>query len=432
MTSDQRTTKLRRGRAWPLLDPLVFVAALLLYAVGAPLGLARVDAASQVAAAITLDAGGPGASLFLFATRLAQYLPMGDLAWRANLVSGIACALAMSLLARLSVELVALFRPPPSARLASGVFSFEPVAAAGAALAAALTVGTFEAGTTPGPTALTLALLLGGFWAELALLRDAGNTTAGLVLAALAGVSAGVGPMAGPVLWPILVGLALWALRKGARWPLFAPLCLVASLGSFALANCAASPVPLSIRDAFVSPFVIAPQGRAALWTTALEIADQVGVVGVLLAAIGLLCFLSRAALVGAWLALTLVTCLLFANLGDGAGAAVMSVRAGLPAAIAVTCLLGSVGLAHVSLRMGRARLAAALALAVILLFSPAMDGSRARWTSRPLPMRLLDRALDRVELRSAVDPGTPEMAGLFRLAHAIGLRPDLEIAVKR
>jgi hypothetical protein len=59
------------------------------------------------------------------------------------------------------------------------------------------------------------------------------------------------------------------------------------------------------------------------------------------------------------------------------------------------------------------------------------MDGGAARWVGRPLPMRLLDHALNRAEVRSVVDPGTSEMTGLFHYARAIGLRPDLEIASK-
>jgi hypothetical protein len=57
------------------------------------------------------------------------------------------------------------------------------------------------------------------------------------------------------------------------------------------------------------------------------------------------------------------------------------------------------------------------------------MDGGRARWLRHAaLPTHLLDHALDRAELRSVVDPGTGEMDGLFRLARAMGLRPDLVI----
>jgi hypothetical protein len=424
-------TKPHQGRAWPALDLVVFSVALLLYAVAVPLGLGRVEAASRVAAAVRLDTASHGAALALFVTRLAQYLPMGDLGFRANLVSCLLGALAMALIARLAVAIIALFRPPPSARQAVGMFLYEPIAAGGAALAAALALATFEAGVTAGTTAPTLVLLLLALLAELALLRDIGNTGAGLALSSLAGLSVGAGPMAGPVLWPVLAGLALWALRRGARWPLFAPLCFVATLGGGALASSAASSVALSIRDVCISPFVIVPQGRAALWMTAVEIGDQVGAVGILLAVIGGLVLASRAAVIAAWLAVNLVTCLLFANLTQAPGPGALSARAAFPMAVAVTCVLACVGLVHVSARLGRARLAAALALAVILVFSPAMDGGASRWVGRPIPMRLLDRALARAEVRSVVDPGTSEMTGLFSYARAIGLRPDLELSIQ-
>jgi hypothetical protein len=431
MQSDQRTTKLRRGRAWPALDPVVFALALVLYASAVPLGLGTVDGAPGAAAAISLDAGKQGMPLVLLLTRLLGYLPVGDLVFRANLMSCLSAALAAALLARLAIELVVVLRPPPSARQYAGMFLHEPIAAGGSALAAALSLATFEAGTTVGATAFTLALLVAGLLAELALLRDISNAEAGLALASVAGISAGGGSMVGPVLWPVLAALTFWALRKGARWPLFAPLCFVAALGGFALATSAASSVSLSIRDVLVSPFAFAPQGRAALWVTAVEIADQVGAVGALLALIGVVMLLSRATVTGACLALNFATCLLFANLGNTPAGGAMSVRGALPMAIAVTCVFGCIGLVHVSARLGRARLAGALTLAVIFVFSPAMDGGGARWSAKPLPMRLLDRALDRAESRSIVDPGTPEMSGLFELGRAMGLRPDLELMPK-
>jgi hypothetical protein len=97
--------------------------------------------------------------------------------------------------------------------------------------------------------------------------------------------------------------------------------------------------------------------------------------------------------------------------------------------AILVSSVFACAGLVHVSGKLGRARMAAALALAVILVISPGMDGGRARWLRGPgSAMRLLDRALARAQIRSVVFPGTVEMDGLFRLAHALGLRPDLEI----
>lgn len=428
MQIEQRTTKLRRGRAWPALEPVVFSLVLVLYAAGVPLGLGSVEAAPRVAAAISLDTAQHGAPLVFLLARLWGYVPIGDLVLRANLMSCLSAALAAALLARLAIELTGVFRPPPTARQYAGMFLHEPIAAGGAAVAAALSLATFEAGTTAGPTPLTLALLVGAVLAEVALLRDIWNREAGLGLAALAGLSAGVDSMAGPVIWPVLAGLAVWALRKGARWPLFAPLCFVVALGGFSLATSATSSTSLSVGDVVVSPFAFVPQGRAALWVTAVELADQVGAVGALLALIGGVVLLYRSTVIAACLALNLTTCLLFANLGDSSAGGPMSVRAALPMAIAVTCVLGCVGLVHVSARLGRARLAGALTLAVILVFSPAMDGGRARWSASPVPMRLLDRALDRAESRSLVDPGTPEMTGLFQLGRALGLRPDLEL----
>jgi hypothetical protein len=64
-----------------------------------------------------------------------------------------------------------------------------------------------------------------------------------------------------------------------------------------------------------------------------------------------------------------------------------------------------------------------------MIVLSPAMDSRRG--LRRTLsPMRLLDRALLRAEVGSLVCPGTVEMDGLFSLARAQGLRPDLEIGL--
>jgi hypothetical protein len=418
------------SRAWPALDLVVFSAALLAYVAVVPLGLGRVEVASEVAAGVALDLGQQGAPLALLAMRVADYLPIGQVSFRANLLSSLCCALAMALLARLAVALVVPLRPPPSARQDARAFLCEPIAAGASALAAAFSLSSFGAGVTAGFVAPTLLVLLGGLWVELLLLHDPAHRAAGLGLACLAGLASAVGPLPGLVLWPVAVVLAAWALRKGARWPLFAPLCFVAAFGGFALASSAASSVPLSARELFVSPFVLVPRSGVALRTTVTEIADQVGAVGVLLAAVGLLVLTTRSAAVAAWLGLNLVTATLLANLGTPPGGAA-SLRAALPLAVAVTFALACVGILHVSGRLGRARVAAALALAVIVVLSPAIDGGRSRWAARAQPMRLLDRALDRAEVRSVVDPGTEEMAGLFRLARAIGLRPDLEIAPK-
>lgn len=375
-----------------------------------------------MAAALVLDTGRHGAGLSVFAARLLQYVPLGDLALRANLISCLGTAVAMSLLARLAVEVMTLLRPPPSARQEARMFLHEPVAAAACALTAGLTLATFSVGTSGGVAAPILVVLLAALLAQLALLRDIANSAAGLGLAALAGLAPGVGPAVVPVLWPVLAGLALWALHKGARWPLLAPFCLVATAGSLFLVARAGSSGSVPLR-ALLVPAWSAPEGGVAVWRRALELADQVGVVGVLLAGIGLFALVTRATLVAGWLVLNLVTCLVLARLPGAAG------RSILPVAVAVTCVFAGLGLVHVSARLGRARLAAAFALTVILASSPALDGGLARWRGHSLAMRLLDRALQRAEVRASVDPGTVEMAGLLQLGQALGLRPDLDLA---
>jgi hypothetical protein len=148
-------------------------------------------------------------------------------------------------------------------------------------------------------------------------------------------------------------------------------------------------------------------------------------VVGALLAVIGLVVVGVRATLPAAWLLLTLISATMFGYPVAMAGPA----RAALPLAIAVSTVFAAAGLLHVAGRLGRARMAATFALAIMLVLTPAMDGGAARWLRRSaLPMHLLDHALARAELRSVVDPGTGEMAGLFHLASAMGLRPDLVI----
>ena len=416
-----------KPREWPVLDPAIFAGSLLLYAFAMPLGLASVEGASQVAAGISLDTSAQPAFFALFAMRVGQFLPFGDTPLRANWVSAVLCALAIALVGRLCLQACALLRPPTHARQAPRDYVHEPIAATGAALAAAFSLSTFDLGATAGSAAATLVVLTAALLQGFALLRDHNQMVAGYTLAGIAGLSAGVDPVAGPLLWPPLVGLAIWSLRKGARWPLLAPLCFVAAWGAAALACVATALVPIAAARLFSGVGQLAMHRGGELWSTAVELADEVGVVGSLLAAIGIVVLATRASVLSAWLVLTVLTSLLFAHSAERAAWA--PTRAALPLAIAVTCVFVCAGLLHVSSRLGRARVAATFALAAIVVLSPAMDSGRSRWLRRTaLPMRLLDRALLRAEVSSVVCPGTSEMDGLFHLARAQGLRPDLEI----
>ena len=147
-----------------------------------------------------------------------------------------------------------------------------------------------------------------------------------------------------------------------------------------------------------------------------LEAGEQLGVVGLLLLGLGALALVGRAPMVGA---------LVLWTVGTGLWLSGGGVR--LAAAMAVGPL--AVGIAHLANKLGRARLAAATALAVMAVVSPALDGGGARWSrDGRLPAHLLGRALVDVPLRAKVDPGSPEMTGLFHYATSLGLRPDIEI----
>jgi hypothetical protein len=422
-------TRVAAGRAWPSLEAAIFAAIVPLYALATPLGLARVEAAGQVASGLALDTTTEPATFGLLAMRLAQLVPLGDQPFRANLASALLCAFAVALLGRLYLESVALLRPSANARQDRRDLLREPIAAFGVAMAAALSFSVFEIGTSAGSAAATLVILAGGLLAGFALLRDSSAASAGVALAGLAGLSAGVDAVAGPLLWPPLVGLGIWALRKGERWPLMAPLCFVAAWGGSLLASVAAASAPAAASGLFSSLGTLGRHAGAGLWTTVVELGDQIGVVGTLLAVVGLMVLASRAAVLSAWLLLTVFSALLFAHPAARAQAVVGAVRVALPLAIVVSCVFAGVGLLHVSAKLGRAHLAAAFTLAILLVLSPALDGGRGRWLRRSaLPMHLLDRALARAEVRAVVHPGTAEMDGLFRLARALGLRPDLEL----
>jgi hypothetical protein len=148
----------------------------------------------------------------------------------------------------------------------------------------------------------------------------------------------------------------------------------------------------------------------------AIEAGDQLGVVGLLLVALGALVLVARAPLAGALLLWTVA-------------AGVWLSGSGLRLASAAVAAPLAVGIVHLARKLGRARLATATALAVMALVSPALDGGSFRWTrDGRLPARLIGRALGDVPLRARVDPGTPEMSGLFHYAVSLGLRPDIVV----
>jgi hypothetical protein len=420
-------------RTWPALDPALFVGSLVVYVAGTPLGLDRVGAASRVAGALDAASQGTGTPLALLASRLVGCLPLGDAAARANLAAALWAALATALVGRVCADLLAALRPPPHARQGPRDFFYEPWLAAGAALAGGLSSAMFQSATSAGAASATLALLAGAWLAALPLLRAQGGAGHGLALAGLAGLAAGVDSLAGPLLWPLTLGLWLWELHRGSRWPLWAPLLFVAALGGSVLGSVAASGTPLNLGHLLGNLWPSGMHDQVTAVGTAVELCDEMGVVGLLLAGVGTLALLRRAPLVAFWFGFTLVTALLLGHVPAQSGPAFESTRAGLPAALMAAAVPLSAGAAAVAARLGRARMVTAIVLAALAVVSPVLDGGTSRWRRDVHgPERLLEHALLRAPLRASVDPGTAEMDGLLRYGAALGLRPDLEIVRRK
>jgi hypothetical protein len=210
-------------------------------------------------------------------------------------------------------------------------------------------------------------------------------------------------------------------------------LLFVAALGSSLLASAALAATPVAVGHLVGGVWPAGTQDRLAVVATAIELCDELGVVGLLLAGVGTLALLRRAPLVAFWFGFTLVTALLLGHSPAQSGLAFEPTRAGLPAALLAAAVPMSAGAAAVALRLGRARIATAIVLAALAVVSPVLDGGASRWRRDVRgPARLLEIALQRAPLRGSVDPGTPEMDGLFRYAAAMNLRPDLEFSARR
>ncbi|HTM22680.1 MAG TPA: DUF2723 domain-containing protein, partial [Kofleriaceae bacterium] len=204
-----------------------------LYALAAPGGPYWLDSGELSAAGVALGIGHPtGFPLHMALLKLASLLPLGELAFRANLLSAACAALAVLWVARLVIE-TAEGQPgvrreaPRDPRLSgSGYSAVVGAVAAGAALGLSLTFfrqATVAEVYAPNAALLALALLLGQRVAA------GGGARAGLALALVCGLGLGVHVTFALVGAPLVV-LYLLRLRRGARWTVVAPL--VVALGA--------------------------------------------------------------------------------------------------------------------------------------------------------------------------------------------------------
>jgi Flp pilus assembly protein TadD len=183
------------------------------YALVAPPGLAWLESGELVAAGVRLGSGpSTGFPLFCMLAKLASLVPVGELAFRVHLLSAGCAALAMLWTARL-VDGCAGEKAGPTG-LVGGI---------AAAVLLGVTLTFARHGTVAGVQAPTVALL-----AATALLFDrvarGGDARFGLLLAVVVGLGLGLHVWYRVVV-PVPVLALLWVrLRRGARWPLVAPL----------------------------------------------------------------------------------------------------------------------------------------------------------------------------------------------------------------
>jgi hypothetical protein len=363
--------------------------------------------------------------LGLIAIRLAAYLPLGDLGFRGNFASCLLLSLAVAWMGRLCVDFLVLLRPSREARQGWRDFLYEPIAATGAALTVAFSLASYESATTVGQSAFTLMLVVAAWQCVASLIRGQKKVSKGLCLAALAGGSSCVHPIAAVLLWPVLLVIGVWSLRQGERWPLLSPGVFLLAFGGTALATFAASPIPISGRELMAGFSYPIGFGIQHLPAAILRLTDALGVIGCLLACIGILIFLPRFLLLGVWLLFTLVTALVCSE--PLPVLATEPPRFALTLALFICAPMVACGIFQVASKLGRARAAAALTLSVMAFVVPAMEGGRDRWVQRSmLPLPLLERGLAKAAPRSAIFPGSLPMSGLFRLGQVWGLRPDL------
>ena len=186
------------------------------YALVAPAGPYWLDSGEIGAAAFQLGSPHPtGFPLEVALAKLMTLVPVGELAFRLHLVSAAAAALALALVAALVAEV-------------GGNGRAACAAGAAAALLAGATLVFARQASVAEVYAPTAALLMGALYLYDRVARGA-DARWGLGLALVAGLGIGA-----HVSFRLLVGLPLAVLlfvrlRRGARWPLLAPVVAVAA-----------------------------------------------------------------------------------------------------------------------------------------------------------------------------------------------------------
>lgn len=418
------------------------------YALLVPPGPFWLDASELGAAAVRMGSPHPsGYPLFCVLGKLASLVPVGELAFRIHLLSAACGALALLWICRLVHSIARPCGEMPA--LVGGV-------AAAALIGLSLTFARHATATEVyAPTAALLALT---FLLFDRVARGKGART-GLLLVLVAGLGLGLHGSY-RVLVPLPLAALLWVrLKHGARWPLLAPVMVLAVGGALYLYLPVRSATgrtaavdwghprhagalldhftARSIRETFADdifstePLVVDESARKVLGGAV----DQLGVLG-LLAALGGAVWLGRERR-SHWTLVALGLC----ALGDVAFAiwiepmGIDELQTGVPLALAVGALAG-VGVAWLGRFAGRrAGPWVAGAAGTMLVVGPAMLSwpALAPGGRGDLPRRYAEAALDATPPRGIVLTESDSLsASLLFLTAAEQERPDVAALVRQ
>jgi hypothetical protein len=428
------------------LAPLpIAAAAFALYGLWAPPSFYWLDSAELTAAGVQLGVPHPtGFPAYIMMAKAAALVPFGELAFRVNLLSALAAAVAVGVTCRLVIDV----GRQTTAAIAAGL-------AAGAVLGSSLFLARHATvAEVYAPTAAVFALTL------LAIDRVArgGGARTGLSLAVLCGVGLGLHPLF-RLLVPIpVIALLVIRLRRGARWPLYAPVLALAVGAAMQLAlparsatgridavdwghprtaaaladHLSAERIRASYTGEMLSRRPVVVAGNAA--TFASSAAAAIGPVALLLAVLGAGWLAVRRR--SRWLLASLV-CALAIDATYSIWINPMGLRDlqnGTPTAVCAAVLAG-VGLAWFLGRLGRAAPFAGAVIAVLAALPPLLESHAeiAGGAATEMPRRWSEAALESLPPRAVAFTRSDSLsAGLMFLTAAEGARPDVAALVRQ
>lgn len=294
-------------------------------------------------------------------------LPLGDGALRARLPAVLLAAATLLLLARHAHE---GSDAPVDGRNRRDT---DTVAALAGSAVVGATVGYIMLATRSAAGAASLALTAAAFVFSARLMRNLGSASAGLALAMAAGFCTGADVAIAALVWPPALAVTAWALRRGERWPLCAPLLFAAGAG----VSLAAVVPGGNLRDlagaVTLGPLpaalgALSPSGLRGAMVLGLGLARELGVMATLLALAGLGALLARrpaAAIFPFWFVLA---GLVVASAAHRAG---VEAHGAFVVAVAALAFPVTAGISALSSNMGRARAAVAATLGIIALAEP-------------------------------------------------------------